>query len=214
LSCPVRNALIVEWVLANTSFICNYINETSRELSKSKAVRMNKDAPSYRRVHAHQLTLEDGSRALGHIVGCASFRDGKGIHDDEWKGLQQEMELEEVFNDLKEQYGNEANFSPNGGYFFPHSGSRTHKQFMNIRNEFYADTDLRRGFFLSKAEFQIDHLLDRDTYEALKDERDDLKHGNKEHAGVISKLRGKGAMNNVDTSTVTYAIDDSDSEIE
>lgn len=212
LSCPVRNAVIVEWVLANTSFICDYINKTPRELSKSKAVKKNKDAPRHPRVHACDITLEDGSRTFGYIVGCLTFRDGKGIHDDEWKGWQQEMELEDVFNDLKEQYDDEANFSLNG-YFFPRNDSKTYLQFLKIRNESFADTDLRREFFLSKAEFQIDHLLDLDKYDELQDERRDrVKHSNKEYAEVISNVRANGAMNKVNKSLITFTEDSSDSE--
>ncbi|KAL7458737.1 hypothetical protein ACHAWC_011289 [Mediolabrus comicus] len=212
LSCPLRNAVIVEWVLGNQEFIIDYINTTSRELSRSTAVRMNKDAPPLPRVYAHEITLEDGSRTFSHIVGCAMLRDGKGIHDDEWKGWQQEMELEDVYNDLKEQYEDEANFSCNG-YFFPVNSSRTYNQFFKIRNGKFADTDFRRGFFLSKEEFEIDHLLDNETYEELKEERYDLKNDNKEHAGVISKLRENGAMDNVDISRIPFEVD-SESEIE
>jgi len=212
LSCPLRNAVIVGWVLGNQEFIINYINKTPRELSKSKAVRMNEDAPPLPRVHAHEITFEDGSRTFSHIVGCAMLRDEKGVHDDEWKGWQQELELEDVYKDLKKQYEDEANFSCNG-YFFPVNRSSTYNQFYKIRNGNFADTDFRRGFFLSKEEFEIDHLLDNETYEELKEERYDLKYGNKEHAGVISKLRKKGAMNNVDVSSIPFEVD-SDSEIE
>lgn len=187
LDCTLRNAVIVEYVLANVNEICDYINNTPRE-NASKAVRSNKGAPSGKRVNASHITVEDGFRYWGYIVGSATLRDGKGIHNLDWLEWQEELELDDAYNVLKKEYDDDNNWYD--GYFFPdaNAGSSLYKQFHRIRKGSYAGNDFRREFFLSKKEFELEHLLDDSKYQEVSKKKTNFRNYGAEKQSEVDRL--------------------------
>ncbi len=215
LDCPLRNAVIVEYLLRNVKEICDYINNTPRE-NASKLVRSNKGAPSGTRENASHITVEDGFRNWGYGVGCATFRDGKGVHNLDWKEFQQELELDDAYKELKREYADDNNFYD--GYFFPDAtgtGSILWSQFHKIRKGLYAGNgnDFRRQFFLGKKEFELEHLLDDSKYqEVSKKKQDFVKYGAEKKKEVDQLMQNDSGDSS--ESSMAVAEDSSGSDIE